>query len=76
MISDIAETVRLSLYDEKYSSKDLNILENKFFTNIACLKVIFEDWVYLLHDLLAESLNRSSYEFFDLFVLSASSYDA
>lgn len=54
------KTVRLSLNDEKYSSKDLSILANKFFTNMACLKVIFWLWPYLLHDLLAESLNKSS----------------
>lgn len=59
-MGEIGVSVRLSLNEEKYSSKDFNILANRFLTNIACLNVILGLWLYLLHDLLAESLNKSS----------------
>ena len=59
-MGEIGVSVRLSLNEEKYSSKDLNILAKRFLMNIACLNVILGLWLYLLHDLLAESLNKSS----------------
>ena len=39
-MGEIGVSVRLSLNEEKYSSKDFNILANRFLTNIACLNVI------------------------------------
>lgn len=39
-MGEIGVSVRLSLNEEKYSSKDLNILAKRFLTNIACLNVI------------------------------------